>query len=398
MKIAKRAAEISPSLTLAITAKAKKYKEEGRNVVSFGAGEPDFNTPEYIRDAAKEALDKGLTKYTPASGTLALKKAIVDKLNRDNGLSYTPGQIVVSNGAKHSLFNVIQAIVDPGDEVIIPSPYWLTYPELVKLSDGVPVFVDTPASNGFKLTPDALQKAITPKTRAIILNNPNNPTGAVYTEDEIKALAHIIGQTDIIVISDEVYEMINYMGKHYSIASYSNKLKEQTVVVNAVSKTYSMTGWRIGFIAACDEIAKAVSGMQSHTTSNPNTIAQYAAVAAYENPKGVEFLSELKSSFLRRRNLIISELDKIPALSYIKPEGAFYVMVEVSALFGKSYGDKKITSAQDFAEILIDAADVAVIPLETFGAPGYIRLSYAISDEDIVLGLTRIGEFIAKLK
>ncbi|MDR0425964.1 MAG: pyridoxal phosphate-dependent aminotransferase, partial [Clostridiales bacterium] len=381
MHIAKRAAEISPSLTLEITAKAKKFKEEGRDVVSFGAGEPDFNTPLYIRDAAKEALDKGLTKYTPASGTLALKKAVVDKLMRDNGLSYKTCEIVISNGAKHCLYNVLQAIVDPGDEVIIPAPYWLTYPELVKLCGGVSVFVETRVENGFKLTAAQLQAAITPKTRALILNNPNNPTGAVYTKDELMSLAHVIGKTELVVISDEVYEILNYKTGIYSIAAYSQKLKEQTVVVNGVSKTYAMTGWRIGFIAAAEPIAKAVAGMQSHTTSNPNSIAQYASVAAYENPAGQAFLAELKASLDRRRRLIMRELDSVEGLSYIKPEGAFYIMVDVHKCFGKSARGKKIDSAHAFATALLEQGDVAAIPCESFGAGDYIRLSYALGDE-----------------
>ena len=386
MKIAKRALEITPSLTLELTAKAKKLKKEGRDVVSFGAGEPDFNTP----------LDKGLTKYTPASGTATLKKVICDKLKRDNGLDYSPANIVVSNGAKHALFNAMQAIIEEGDEVIMPAPFWLTYPELVKLAGGVPVIVQTKPENGFKLTAAELEAALTPATRALVLNNPNNPTGAVYTEEEIVSLARVVEKTDIAVISDEIYEVLNYTDKPvYSIAAYSQKLKDQTIIVNGVSKTYSMTGWRIGFTACDAAVSKAISSMQSHATSNPNTIAQYAAQSAYEHEEGEAFLREMRESFDRRRKLIMAKLDEIPLLSYVRPDGAFYIFVSVEKVLGKSYDGVKINSALDFANILLDKKDVTVIPCESFGADGYIRLSYAISDEDIVKGVERIGEFIA---
>ena len=364
--------------------------------MSFGAGEPDFNTPEYIRNAAKEALDKGLTKYTPASGTATLKKVICDKLKRDNGLDYSPANIVVSNGAKHALFNAMQAIIEEGDEVIIPAPFWLTYPELVKLAGGVPVIVQTKPENGFKLTAAELEAALTPATRALVLNNPNNPTGAVYTEEEIVSLARVVEKTDIAVISDEIYEVLNYTDKPvYSIAAYSQKLKDQTIIVNGVSKTYSMTGWRIGFTACDAAVSKAISSMQSHATSNPNTIAQYAAQSAYEHEEGEAFLREMRESFDRRRKLIMAKLDEIPLLSYVRPDGAFYIFVSVEKVLGKSYDGVKINSALDFANILLDKRDVTVIPCESFGADGYIRLSYAISDEDIVKGVERIGEFIA---
>ena len=399
MKIAKRALEISPSLTLELTAKANKLKAEGRDVVSFGAGEPDFNTPEYIRDAAKEALDKGMTKYTPASGTAELKKAVCDRFALINNLIYKPENIVISNGAKHALYNALAAVVEEGDEVIIPSPFWLTYPELVKLVGGVPVFVKTAEENGFKLTATELENAVTDKTAAVIINNPNNPTGAVYTEREIKALAAVIEKTNIAVISDEIYEALNYTDKPvYSIASCSEKLKSRTIIVNGVSKTYSMTGWRIGFTASDAAVAKAISSMQSHMTSNPNSIAQYASLAAYKGAEGIAFLDEMKSSFDRRRRLIMKKLDEIPALSYVKPEGAFYIFVCVKGIFGKSYRGSVINSAHELADILLDAADVTVIPCESFGKGDYIRLSYAVSDEDIVKGVERIGRFVSALE
>ncbi len=399
MKLTSRSTRIAPSLTLEITAKAKKLKGEGVDVVSFGAGEPDFNTPTYIRDAAKRAMDAGFVKYTPASGLPALKEAICAKLKADNGLDYTPDCIVISNGAKHSLHNAVQALVDEGDEVIIPAPYWLTYPELVKLAGGVPVYVETKKENGYKLSADELKAAVTPRTVAIILNNPNNPTGSLYTKDEIWALAEVLEQTEIAVISDEIYEMLNYTDEPVvSIASYSDKMKAQTVVVNGVSKSYAMTGWRIGFTASAPAAAKAMSSMQSHTTSNPNTIAQYATIAAYTDSQGEAFLKEMRASFARRKELICSCLDKIPALSYVKPDGAFYVFVDVSGILGKTYEGEALRTPLNVAKVLLDKYAVAVIPCESFGNDVSVRLSYAISDEDIVKGVTRIGEFVSELQ
>ena len=397
MKISQRAKDVSPSLTLELTAKAKKMKEEGRDVVSFGAGEPDFNTPEYVREGAKEALDKGMTKYTPASGTVALKTAICKKMQKDNNLTYSAQDVVVSNGAKHALHNAIQAVVEEGDEVIIPAPFWLTYPELVKLAGGKPVYVYTSESNGFKLTAEQLEKAITDKTKAIILNNPNNPTGAVYTKDEIYALAKVIEKTDICVISDEIYEVLNYTGEPVvSIATYSEKLKEQTIIINGVSKSYAMTGWRIGYTVAPTAVSKAIANMQSHMTSNPNSIAQHATLVAYESQEGDAFLKEMLDSFARRRTLIMKKLDEIPTLTYVRPDGAFYVLLCVKSLFGKSVEGVKVNSAMDFASVLLEKADVTVIPCESFGAGDYVRLSYAISDADIIKGVERIGEFVKK--
>ena len=399
MKISQRAKNVTPSLTLELTAKAKKMKSEGRDVVSFGAGEPDFNTPDYIITAAKHALDQGKTKYTPASGIAELKAAVADKLLRVNHLSYAPAQIVVSNGAKHSLTNAFAALVEEGDEVIVPAPFWLTYPELIRLFGGVPVIVNTKKENGFKLTADELKAAITPRTRAIVLNNPNNPTGAVYDKAELYALAEVLEKTDVAIVADEIYESLNYTGREIvSIATYSEKIKDQTIIINGVSKTYSMTGWRIGFTASNAAIAKAMSNMQSHMTSNPNSIAQYATLAAYTSPEGGKFLSEMNESFTRRRSLIMSELDKIAGLSYVKPDGAFYVLVDLHSVLGKKYEGRTIGSAQEFAEILLEAKETVVIPCESFGADGFIRLSYAISDDDIVKGVRRIGDFVANLK
>lgn len=400
MKISKRANAVTPSLTLEITAKAKKMKGEGIDVISFGAGEPDFNTPEFINDAAKKALDDGMTKYTPASGTVSLKQAIADKLKRENNLDYSASQIVVSNGAKHCLHNALQAIVDAGEEVIVPAPYWLTYPELIKLSDGIPVYVHTEAKDDFKLTAAQLEKAITDKTRAVIINNPNNPTGALYTQDELFALARVLEKHDgIYIISDEIYENLVYDDNTVvSIASFSENIKNRTIIVNGVSKTFSMTGWRIGYTASNIEIAKAISGIQSHMTSNPNSIAQYATQIALGDAKGEAFVKEMRSTFDMRRRLITDKLDGVSQLSYIRPEGAFYCMVQVSKCFNKSVDGIKIDSALSFANALLQSENVAVIPCESFGASDYIRLSYAISERDITEGIDRIARFVSKAK
>ncbi len=396
--IALRVQRVSPSLTLEITAKAKKMKEDGIAVVSFGAGEPDFNTPDYILRAGKEALDKGVTKYTPASGTIAIRKEIAKKLKYDNGLDYDFSQIVVSNGAKHALYNACMAIINKGDEVIIPAPYWLTYPELVKLADGVPVYIDADAKEGFKITPQQLKKAITKKTKAIIFNNPSNPTGAVYTKDEIIQLAKIIEDADIYVISDEIYEKLTYDDiEYYSIASYSKKLYENTIVVNGVSKSYSMTGWRIGYTACNATLAKAIASMQSHVTSNPNSIAQYATVVALESDEGEKFLRDMKKTFDERRKLISSLLSNAQ-IKYVYPQGAFYVMASVQETFGKTANGKVIKSASDFASALLESKAVATIPCESFGASGYVRLSYAISNDDITSGIQKMEQFIKELK
>ncbi len=397
MEIAKRAKMISPSLTLEITARAKKMKADGMRVVSFAAGEPDFNTPEYIVDAGRRALDLGLTKYTPAAGTLELRNAICDKLKNDNALDYTPANIVVSNGAKHSLFNAFMAILNPGDEVIIPSPYWLSYPEIVKMAGGVPVYVMTKPENSFKITAAELENAVTDKTKAFIHNNPNNPTGAVYTRSEINALGAVIEKHELFVVSDEIYEKLTYERKHHSIAAYSDVLKDNTIVINGMSKTYSMTGWRIGYAAANEQIAAAMSSMQSHSTSNANSIAQYASAAALvDKLHGEAFLEGMKATFDARRALMMLRLQRL-GLEFIEPKGAFYVMVSIKKFIGKSLDGQRIRSAFDFASVLLDQERVAVIPCESFGAPDYVRLSYAASEIDIERGLDAIKLFLAQL-
>lgn len=396
--ISERTSNIKPSLTLEITAKAKKMKAAGISVIGFGAGEPDFNTPDYIIDAAKKALDIGFTKYTPASGMAELKTAVCNKLLKDNGLSYTAEQIVISSGAKSSLYHAICAIVNEGDEVILPSPYWLTYPELIGLAGGKTVYVKTKAENGYKITAEELENAITDKTKCFILNSPNNPTGAVYSENEIRRLAEVVEKHGIYVVSDEIYEKLVYEGaKHFSIAACGEYLKEHTVVVNGMSKSYSMTGWRIGYIAAPVDVAKAVSSMQSHTTSNACSIAQYASVEALNSEKSEEFISKMQKTFSERRTLIVNLLKEISGIKVIEPKGAFYVFIDVSETFGKSFEGNKITGSMSFSEQALKKG-VAVIPGIAFGDDDCIRLSYAISEDDIKEGVKRIKYFISELK
>ena len=396
MEITQRAAKITPSLTLEITAKAKKMKEDGISVIGFGAGEPDFNTPQYIIDAAKKAIDEGKTKYTPASGIPELKKAICDKLLADNGLQYNPSQIIISSGAKNSLYNAIQAVVEDGDEVIIPAPFWLTYPELVGLSMGTCKYVYTKKENGYKMTAEELKNAIGPKTKLLIFNTPNNPTGAVYSEQEIRDIAKVVEESGIYVISDEIYEKLVYDGeKHFSIASVSEAVKNQTIIINGVSKTYAMTGWRIGYLACPENVAKAIGGMQSHTTSNPCTISQYATLTALSG--GKDFLEEMVQTFDKRRRYMVETLKNIKSIECIEPKGAFYTFVNVKNCIGKSFRGQKINGSLDFANCALQKG-IAVIPGGAFGADDCIRLSYAISMEDIAEGLKRFAEFISEVK
>lgn len=398
MKVSQKINAISPSLTLEITAKAKKMKAEGISVIGFTAGEPDFNTPDYIIESAKKALDIGFTKYTPASGTVELKKAICEKFKTDNNLDYTPSQIVISTGAKSSLYHAICAIVEEGDEVIIPSPYWLTYPELVKLAGGKCVFVETKKENGYKITAEELKNAITEKTTCLILNSPNNPTGAVYSKEELDAIAKVVEDAKINVVSDEIYEKLVYNGKKfYSIASSSEYLKEHTVVINGMSKTYSMTGWRIGYLACPEKIAKAISSMQSHTTSNACSIAQYASVTALVSPESKPFIENMVKTLDERRKYIVNYIKEIKGLTCVEPDGAFYVFVDVSAFYGKTYEGQKIEGSLSFADALLKNG-VAVIPGVCFGDDNAVRLSSTVSMEDIKEGLKRIKNFTEVLK
>jgi len=394
LDLSQNALQITPSMTLEITAKAKQLKAQGIDVIDFGVGEPDFDTPDYIKEAAIDAIKKGYTKYTPSSGISELKKAVCDKLLKDNGLKYQPEQIVISNGAKHSIYNALCAILNPGDEVIIPVPYWLSYPEMVRLAYGKPVFVKTKAENDFKITAEELKNAITSKTKALILNTPNNPTGSVYTKEELEELVKIIEEANIFVISDEIYEKLIYEGSHISIASLNEKIKELTILVNGMSKAYAMTGWRIGYTASSLEIAKVMSNIQSHTTSNPNSIAQYASVAALSGDETV--IKRMAEEFNKRRIYMVEKINKIKGLKSNKPQGAFYVMVNIDEYIGKEIKGKIIRGSIDFANALIEGANVAVVPALPFGMDNYIRISYATSIENIEKGLNRIEEFLNK--
>lgn len=395
MQLSKKAMEITGSVTLAITAKANRMKSEGIDVVSFGAGEPDFNTPEHIQESAIKAIRGGLTRYTPASGILELKKSICSKLKRDNNLDYKPSEIVISNGAKHSIHNALLAICNPGDEVIVPLPYWVSYPELVKLADGVPVFVETREEDGFKYTRKSLLAAITDRTKAIILNSPNNPTGSIYSREDFEMIAKIAVEKDIIVISDEIYEELVYdNNQHISIASLNDEIKKRTIVINGMSKAYAMTGWRIGYAAASEDIIKIMSNVQSHATSNPNSIAQYASVTALEGDQ--DAIETMRAEFEKRRNYMVDKINSIPLLSCRKPEGAFYVMVNISKVLGKTIKGKEVTGSMTFCDILLEDASVAAIPGLAFGADNYIRLSYATSMENIKEGLNRIEKYLTE--
>ena len=396
-RIASRMSAISPSLTLAITAKAKAMKAAGEPVVYFGVGEPDFNTPKNIIDAAKAALDKGYTKYTPSSGLLPLRKAICEKFKKDNGLDYDPSQIIVSDGAKHSIFNACFALIEEGDEVIIPAPYWLTYPEVVKVCGGVPVYLECRKEDKFKFTPARLAAAITPKTKMLIFNSPSNPTGAVYTEEEVRAIAKVCEEKEIFVLSDEIYEKLCYDGvKPFSVAACSEKMKELTVTVNGVSKTYAMTGWRVGYLAAPKDVAKAIDSFQSHATSNACSISQYAAIEALASP--AEEVQKMVDVFAERREKMLARIEKIDGVSAVEPYGAFYVMLVIGDLYGKSYKGKKIDGSIAFSDALLEAEKVATVPGISFGADDCLRLSYSLSSEDIEEGLNRIERFVSQLK
>lgn len=397
MKLSQKAMQIAPSLTLAITAKAKQMSSEGINVVSFGAGEPDFNTPLNIQNAGIKAIEKGLTRYTPASGINELKEAVINKFKKDNGLTYSINQIIVSTGAKQCLADVFEAILNPGDEVLIPTPYWVSYPELVKLSYGVPVFVDAKRENDFKYTLDALENSLSEKTKAIIVNSPNNPSGAVYKRDELIMIAEFCKKHDLIIVSDEIYEKLIYgENEHISIASLSEDAYNRTIVINGVSKSYAMTGWRIGYAAGPLEVIKVMSSIQSHTTSNPTSISQYAALDALNGPQ--DELVNMVKEFESRKNYMVSRINSIESLSCLNADGAFYIMMNVSSCYGKTIDGKTPTNSLEFSSILLDIEKVAVIPGIAFGLDEYVRLSYATSMEKITEGLNRIENFVSNFK
>ena len=386
--LSKRIAQVTPSLTLSITAKAKALKAKGIDVISLGAGEPDFDTPDFIKEAAIDALKKGVTKYTPVEGTLELRKAIVQKLKRDQGLSYTPEQIIVSVGAKHSIFNLFQVMLNEDDEVLIPSPYWLSYPEMVTLSGGKSVFIETAEKTEFKITPQQLEKAITPRTKILVINSPSNPTGAVYRRNELEALVPILlKHSQVWILSDEIYEKLIFGGvSHTSIASLHPEIAERTLLVNGHSKAYAMTGWRMGYCACPKEVAGAVSTLQSHSTSNPTSFAQSGAVAALE--KGDAEAKKMCQIFEKRRDLFVSELRKIPKFKVFVPQGAFYVFVNIEQT---GIGSMRLT------ERLLEEACVAVVPGLCFGSDKHIRLSFACSESDLLEAARRLKDWFAKV-
>ncbi len=386
-RLAQRLKKINPSSTLAITSKAKKLKSQGRDIVNFAAGEPDFDTPDFIKDQAIEAIKGGFTKYTPTTGTPELKKLICEKFKQDNALDYNPDQIVVSCGAKHSIFNALFVLINPGDEVIIPLPYWVSYPEMVNLCEGIPRFVRTSPENDFKITLKDLEKQVSPKTKLIILNSPSNPTGCVYNQDELKEIAKICVEKNIFVISDEIYEKIIYDNlRHISIAGLNKDIYDLTITVNGVSKSYSMTGWRIGYLAAPPDIVEAISKLQDHSTSNPSSISQKAAVAALSATG--DFCKKNCQEFQRRRDYCIARLKNIKKIDYILPHGAFYIFCNISRT-----GLDSLT----FANRLLDEASVSLIPGNGFGRDDYARISFATSTEQLEKGLNRIEEWLNKL-
>ncbi len=400
--LSQRALNAAPSPTLAITAKANALKASGKDVVSFGAGEPDFDTPQNVKDAAVTALAKGDTKYTPSSGTVALKDAILAKLKRDNGLTYSRNEIIVSCGAKHSIYNLMQALLDPGDEVIIPSPYWVSYPEQVKLADGTPVIVQTDEATGFLTTASQMESAMTPQTKLMIVNSPSNPTGAVYTPQALRDIAELCAGRGIYLMSDEIYEKILYTGNEFvSPASFSDEIKNLTITINGFSKAHSMTGWRLGYAAADLDIVAAMSKIQDQSTSNPTSIAQAAGVEALNGPQ--DAVETMRQAFQERRDYIVSALNDIPGVHCLNPGGAFYVFPNVSALYGRSWkpaGDtpRTLGGSDDLATYLLEAYEVAVIPGSGFGADGNIRLSYATSMANIQKGVARIAEAVEALR
>jgi len=393
--ISDRVQSLSPSQTLAMSQKSNELKAQGIDVINLSVGEPDFNTPDHIKEAAKQAIDNNFSFYTPVPGYMSLRKAIAAKLKNENGLDYAPEQIVVSGGAKQSLCNVILSVINPGDEVIIPTPAWVSYVEMVKLAEGTNVLVPASIEQDFKVTPEQLEAAITPKTRMVLICSPSNPTGSVYTKEELAALVEVLAKyPDVLVLADEIYEHINFTGSFTSLASFP-EIADRTIIVNGVSKAYAMTGWRIGFIAAPLWVAKATNKLQSQYTSGASSIAQKAAEAAYVGPQ--DCIEEMRVAFQRRRDLVVSLAREIPGIKVNEPQGAFYLFPEVSSYFGKKYGDRVINNAADLAMYLLEEGHVATVDGEAFCLPGYIRLSYATSDDNIREAMRRIKDALAKL-
>ena len=397
MKLAARAEKLRPSATLAITAKAKALKAQGIDVVGFGAGEPDFDTPDNIKDQAIKAIKDGFTKYTAVGGIDELKNAIIHRLKEDHALQYDKTEIIVSCGAKHTLYNLSQVLFEDGDEVIIPSPYWVSYPEQVILAGGTPVIIETEEEAGFKIDPDKLKKLITPRTKALILNYPSNPTGATYNEDELKEIVNIAMNSGLLIISDEIYEKILYDGlTHTPVAKLDDDVKKSTILVNGVSKSYSMTGWRIGFAAGDKKIIGAMNNLQGQSTSNPVSISQVAAIEAFQGPQ--EEVKKMANEFEKRKNYIVKRLNDIPGFKCFDPQGAFYAFPNISRFYGKKHNGKEIKDSVGFTEFLLEEAKVAVVPGIEFGSDNHIRISYATSMEEIKKGVDRIEKAVERLK
>jgi aspartate aminotransferase len=395
-QLSERLNRLSPSATLAMSQKSNELKAQGVNVINLSVGEPDFNTPTHIKEAAKEAIENNFSRYSPVPGYPELRNAIVAKLKNENGLDYTAAQISCANGAKQSVCNAIMVLVDKGDEVIVPAPYWVSYPEMVKMADGTPVIIPAGIEQDFKITPAQLEAAITPRTKALILCSPSNPTGSVYSKEELAALAEVLAKyPQVIIIADEIYEHINYVGKHESIAQFEN-VREQVVIVNGVSKAYAMTGWRIGFVAGPEWIVKAINKLQGQYTSGPCSVSQKAAEAAYTGTQAP--VEEMRQAFERRRDLIVKLAKEIPGLEVNQPQGAFYLFPKCDSFYGKSAGNRTINDADDLAMYLLEVGHVACVGGTSFGAPECIRMSYATSDENIVEAMRRIKEALAQLK
>lgn len=399
MNLSQKILNISPSLTLEINESAKEMKNKGYNVLNFGSGETDYKTPDYIKFAAISAIEDDFTKYTAVEGIKELREAVCEFLEEDIGVSYSPSEIMISNGAKQSIFNALYCILNPGDEVLLPKPYWISYPELIRLATGIPVFVPTYEKDNFRLKAKNIKPFVTNKTKVLIINSPNNPTGSVYNENDLREIAELVLEHDLIVISDEIYGKFIYdKNQHISISSFGNDLKERTVVINGVSKTFSMTGWRVGFSAGPERLINAMTNFQSHSTSNPNSIAQKASLEALNNPCKNSFIQEMISDFSNRKNYLVNSLNNIKGVSCLPPDGAFYVLMKIKNFFGKKFNSETIKNSVDFSKILLTNYKVATIPGVAFGADDYVRISYSISLESIKEGVKRIADFVKKLK
>ncbi|MCL6443729.1 MAG: pyridoxal phosphate-dependent aminotransferase [Alicyclobacillus sp.] len=391
-RLSSRIRQLAPSATVAMDARTKALIQEGKPVVNMSVGEPDFDTPKSIGFAGIRAIANGNTRYTPAAGTLELRKAIARKLSQENGLKYTPQQIVVSSGAKHSLFNIFLAICDPGDEVVVPAPYWVSYPEQIRLTGAKPVIVNTDETSGFKMTPEQLEAAITSRTKAVLINSPSNPTGAVYSEAELAALGDVLIKHEVYVVTDEIYERLVYGVEHVSLPAIQPDLMNRTLVVNGFSKAFAMTGWRLGYVAGPEDVIKAISSLQSQTTGSPSTMSQAAGAVAFD-----AFEPQMVVEFQRRRDALVAGLNNIPGIRCLKPDGAFYVFPNISALYGKSLNGRRIDDAGRFCELLLDTELVSTVPGDAFGSPNNIRLSYAVSYEDVQTAIERINRFVRSL-